>query len=97
MMGAMMLKVPELNLSPEEAKKLAEGMAKVASYYDVGASEKTLAWVNLAVCAGGIYGTRAFAYHLRLKAEADSKKQIAAATQAARSDLSQTFPAQAAA
>jgi hypothetical protein len=79
-MGATILNVPELAMSQPEAKNLSEAIARVASHYDIGASEKTLAWVNLAVVAGGLYGTRAYAYHLRLKAEA-AQKQIAAQQQ----------------
>lgn len=75
MMGAAMTGIPELALTEKESSQLSDAIARVASYYDLAASEKTLAWINLAVIAGGIYGTRAFAYHLRIKADADSKKQ----------------------
>lgn len=75
MMGAAMLKVPELALSDGEAAKLSEAIGRVAALYDFGASEKTLAWVNLAVCCGGVYGTRLFAYNLRVKAEAEKKRR----------------------
>jgi hypothetical protein len=92
MMGATLLKVPEMVMSEPEAKNLSEAIARVASHYDVGASEKTLAWVNLAVVAGGLYGTRAYAYHLRLKAEA-AQKQIAAQQQQQRVNGVHPFPA----
>ena len=75
MMGAAFLKVPELQLSPEEAEKLSEAIARVSALYDFGASEKTLAWVNLTMALGSVYGTRIFAYSLRMKAEAQSKKK----------------------
>lgn len=75
MMGAAMLQIPELVLSEKEAASLTDGIARVASLYDFGASEKTIAWMNLAVIAGGIYGTRAFAYHLRIKQEVEEQKQ----------------------
>jgi hypothetical protein len=74
MMGASMLNVPELMLSEKEASDLSEAIARVAALYDFGASEKTLAWTNLAVCMGGMYGTRFFAFNLRMKAEAEAKK-----------------------
>lgn len=76
-MGATFAKVPELNLTDEEAKKLSAAIERVASLYDFGASEKTLAWVNLAMCVGGIYGTRVFAYSMRTKQEADEAKKRA--------------------
>jgi len=75
MMMASFSKIPELSLSEDEAKQLTAAINRVASFYDIGASEKTLAWLNLAVCAGGIYGTRVFAYHLRTKAEEETRKQ----------------------
>lgn len=77
--AATVLKVPELSLSEPEAKQLTSAMNRVAAHYDVGASEKTLAWMNLAVCAGGIYGTRLWSYQLRTKSEAEKKLQAQAA------------------
>lgn len=76
-----MTKIPELQLSDVEARELSKAIGKVSDFYDSGASEKTLAWVNLAVCAGGIYGTRVFAYSIRTKTEADAKRQLAAPQQ----------------
>lgn len=66
-----------MELAPDEAAKLAAAIARVAALYDVGASEKTLAWTNLIVCMGGIYGTRGFAYKLRKDSEAaeEAKKK----------------------
>jgi hypothetical protein len=77
LMGATILKVPELALSDEEAKKITAAVAKVASHYDVGASEKSIAWANLAICAGGVYGTRIWTYQLRTKAEEETRRQQA--------------------
>lgn len=73
MMAAKFTHIDELELSDEEAKRLAEAMARVAALYDVRASEKTLAWMNLAGCVGSIYGTRAFAYSLRKNSEGKKK------------------------
>lgn len=75
LMGAAFLKIPELQLADEEAAKLSEAIGRVAALYDFGASEKTLAWINLAVCMGGVYGTRIFAYNLRIKSEAEKKRK----------------------
>jgi hypothetical protein len=74
MMLATFTQIKELELSPDEAAKLSAAIARVAALYDVGASEKTLAWTNLMVCAGGIYGTRAFAYKIRHDSEEEAKK-----------------------
>jgi len=75
MMLATFAKVPELALSEEESKRLAEAIERVAVLYDFDASEKSIAWMNLFMCAGGIYGTRMFAFHMRTKAEAEAKAQ----------------------
>lgn len=74
-MGATFAKVPELVITDEEAKKLSAAIDRVAALYDFGATEKTLAWVNLAMCVGGIYGTRLFVYSMRTKAEEEMKKK----------------------
>lgn len=76
LMASTFLKVPELALSDDEAKKLTTAIARVASHYDVSASDKSLAWVNLAMCAGGIYGTRIWAYQLRTKSEEEAKRKL---------------------
>lgn len=74
MMAASFSQIKELELAEDEAAKMAQAIARVAALYDVGASERTLAWTNLMVCMGGIYGTRAFAYKLRKDAEDEAKK-----------------------
>jgi hypothetical protein len=61
------LMTPELQLSPEEAEMLASSIANVARHYDMGASAKTLDWVELGMTAGGIYGTRAMMIVARRK------------------------------
>lgn len=54
-----MLKVDELTITPEESKQLAEAITAVTELYDVPlASEKTIAWVNLAMVVGAVEGTR---------------------------------------
>lgn len=52
---------PELALDQAEADALASAAAEVAQHYPVIADDKTLAWSNLAMTAGMIYGPRAFA------------------------------------
>lgn len=66
LMGAEICKVPELELDKEEAAKLADAIADVSKYYVTSFDPKKVAWVHLAVIAGGIYGTRIFAYRNRI-------------------------------
>ncbi len=59
MMAAAFLKVPELALTMEESENLSEAITRVSELYDIPLmDEKTMAWVNLAIVAGGIYGPR---------------------------------------
>jgi len=65
----MVSKCPELEISDDEAEKLAKASVAVAKLYDVKASEKALAWTNLVGIAGTVYVSRAIAISARLKAE----------------------------
>lgn len=75
-MAASALAVPELALDPVEAKSLAEATAQVAAYYPVSIDHKTLAWANLIMVAGAIYGTRAIAIHTRKKRDREKGQHI---------------------
>lgn len=66
LMGSEMMKVPELELDKEECTKLADAIADVSKYYVTAFDPKKVAWCHLAVIAGGIYGTRFFAYRNRI-------------------------------
>ena len=66
-MLAAAIKEPSLALDPEEAKRLAIAAGNVARHYDLGASQKTLDWMALAVALGSIYGTRAVAIYMNRK------------------------------
>lgn len=57
-MGAKLLSTPELELEPEEAKKLADAIKEVARHYSLAMEPKKLALYQLAFTAGGIYGPR---------------------------------------
>lgn len=57
-MLAALVKTPELALRQDEAKTLGEGIAQVAQFYDVQASEKTIAWTNLSIAVAVVYGPR---------------------------------------
>jgi hypothetical protein len=65
--------VPELELSKEESQKLADAAASVAVYYDIEASKKTMAWVNLSFVMGGIYGSRFITIRHNRKVEREAK------------------------
>lgn len=58
---SILLAAPEIQLSPEEAKEFADAAVNVAKHYDIGASAKALAWTDLAMVAGSIYGVRVMA------------------------------------
>jgi hypothetical protein len=75
-MGASILGIPELALEPAESEKLSKAIQNVAQYYPVGLSPKTMAWVNLAMVAGGLYGTRFMAYSIRTKGEKRKKLTV---------------------
>lgn len=75
-MGAMILSTPELALEQSEAKSLANAISQVSSFYSYGIiSPKTMAWINLAMVTGGLYGTRIVAIRNRVKEESKQKKQ----------------------
>jgi len=49
-----------LDLSSDENLALATALDNLAEEYEVTVDSKTAAWLNLAMVAGSIYGTRAF-------------------------------------
>jgi len=66
-----MFETPELELADAEAKGLADAVAKVSALYDTKMNPRVLAWMNLAMVAGGIYGTRVWAIRARLNKDAE--------------------------
>jgi hypothetical protein len=65
---ANMFRSPGLILTEDEASKLGEAITRVTELYDVQIlPEKQMAWINLLMCAGGIYGPRIVASGLRKK------------------------------
>lgn len=61
-------------MEKEETDKLAGAVMKVsAEYGSVAISPKTLAWVNLAMVCGALYGPRLAAFKVRKMAEAQEK------------------------
>ena len=73
-MLAAIAKTPELELSEDEATKLARASLAVAKQYNVETTAKAAAWANLAGCVGGIYVPRLMAANFRRKAEAIARK-----------------------
>lgn len=57
-MLAMILKQQELQLDQPESELLAKAMVDVSSHYGFQPSSKAVAWTNLIMVAGAIYGTR---------------------------------------
>lgn len=58
-MVAAMLNEPGWNLEPQEAAKVVAGIERVNAYYPTAVlSGKTLAWTQLAMALGEVYGTR---------------------------------------
>lgn len=80
-------KIPELELSDDEAAKLAECSSRVMEYYTGIVSEKSQAWMALMMAIGGVYGSRAVAIYLRRRAETEAA--INARKQAAANDPTQ--------
>jgi hypothetical protein len=66
-MAAAIVGVPEFAIDEAESKTLAEAVTNVSKHYPIGMDEKTVAWCNLAMVASGMYGTRFFAYRMRMR------------------------------
>lgn len=66
---ATALKYPEIELTTEEAEKLAKSITRVTQLYgDIpGIDDKTMAWVKLGGTAATIYGTRIMAAKMSKK------------------------------
>lgn len=74
-MLAGIAKTPELAIDKQESDALADASAKVAELYDVSADPKTVAWCNLAMTVGMIYGTRFIAISARRKNERAKRRE----------------------
>lgn len=77
-MLSALTKVPELEIDQEEAKKLAHASTEVAKHYvSLDASEKTVAWVNLGLTLGAVYGPRIMANGIRKRREREERRASA--------------------
>lgn len=67
-MGAALLKVPELALEEAEAKRLGAAVARINELYGgMVIPEKQMAWANLVIVAGSVYGPRFIAHNINKK------------------------------
>lgn len=57
--------IEELSLAKEEANTLAKAVANVQQYYPMHISAKAMAWSNLVMVAGSVYGSRIVAVVVR--------------------------------
>lgn len=67
LMGAALLKLPELAIDPTEAEKLASAIREVLKHYPISLDPKRVAWIELGTMAAMIYGTRGIAVYQRSK------------------------------
>lgn len=65
---ANMFRSPSLIITEDEAKALGAAVSRVTELYDIAIiPEKQMAWINLIVTAGGIYGPRIVAANMNKK------------------------------
>lgn len=74
---AGMTAIPEIAIEREQAEILAAAASEVMALYDFGMSPEQQAWVNLMMVAGSIYGTKVFAYKMRLAEELAKSEEAA--------------------
>lgn len=96
------MKIPELMLTEDESKMLANAVNKVTELYDIPIlSEKSQAWMGLAIAAGTIYGPRLMTAKLNNKQKKpiqkqEEKKPLAfVPKETPKPDVTQAVPAQA--
>lgn len=68
-MLAGLTSTPEIALDKEEAHNLAVAAAEVAKFYPAQVDPKALAWFNLMLAAGVVYGPRVYLIRERMRAE----------------------------
>jgi len=72
--AATSLRIPELDLDKSEAAHLAEAVAEVARHYPTTIDPRVMAWVNLTMVAGMVYGPRFYAIRARAKSNAPARR-----------------------
>lgn len=83
---ATIAKVPEIELEEAEARKLGDALARVNALYDgIIFTEKQMAWIQLAMAGGAVYGPRLVVYRARVKQEKrDGKRPVTIDAQKAK-------------
>lgn len=71
------MKTPEFALTPIEADTLAGSIGKVLKLYDIGMTAKAVAYSELIMACGGIYGPRLALVALKKKAAQQQAKPSA--------------------
>lgn len=72
-MLAGLVRVPELEIDKDDAKRIAEAWGAVQKEYSFAALDpKTTAWTNLIFVAGSIYAPRVMTYKLRRAMETEN-------------------------
>lgn len=67
------------SITEDEAKELAKAVSNVSQYYDLPViGEKALAWMNLAMVGGKVYGPRIVAAKLTRKPKRPNVVEISA-------------------
>lgn len=74
MMAAQFLRVPELVIDKDEAKKLASAVNAVQEFYNVKTSAEVLLWMQVSGALIAVYGPRIGAVILRHKVAKESQK-----------------------
>lgn len=73
-MAAAITSIPELQLEQKEADLLAKNVAKINELYGgIVLPEKTMAWINLGLAAGTVYGPRFVAHRMNKEKAAKGK------------------------
>ena len=75
---AAVTKTPELELTENEAKMLANPLAEILVLYDVAPSREILLAMQMAHAGSYVYGPRFFVWRERMKAEAEERRAKAA-------------------
>ena len=74
-MLAGIAKTPELALDKAESDAIADASVKVAAMYDLTADPKIVAWSNLAMTLGMVYGSRFIAINARKKTAKETRRE----------------------
>lgn len=77
-LAAMFFKSPFIEISLDEAKKLAHAAKNVLALHNINVSPATLAYIQLVGVLAAIYGPRFAMYQMHLKMVQEQAKQKAA-------------------